>query len=181
MSAVPSTQDPLRAELQAERTKLSAVEAELDLERSAHGATAEMLVEVQQRLEVTLQELANLERFSKKKSSVQATDHNLECLLQEEAYLQSRLSFVKQVYGSPYPEICTLLVECSSLLASVTLEYQELENLSSQLRLVHALFDAQLIMGSCDVVVHIVSYMRALAFCGASATQLSLIVYRASQ
>lgn len=55
MSAVPSTQEPLRAELQAERTKLSAVEAELDLERSAHGATAEMLVEVQQRLEVTLQ------------------------------------------------------------------------------------------------------------------------------
>eukprot|EP00966_Prymnesium_polylepis_P279682 6461464-Prymnesium_polylepis.2 len=42
------------------------------------------------------QELANLERFSKRQQKVPSAEPNLERLLTEEGYLQSRLEFVKQ-------------------------------------------------------------------------------------
>ena len=49
--------------LQAE---LQRVLKQLQAERAAHDETAEKMVQLQQRLEVTLQELANLERFTKR-------------------------------------------------------------------------------------------------------------------
>ena len=43
---------------------------DLQVERAAHDDTAEKLVELQQRLEVTLQELSNLERYVKRNEQV---------------------------------------------------------------------------------------------------------------
>ena len=80
--------------LQAETTK------DLQVERAAHDETAEKMVQLQQRLEVTLQELANLERFTKRKQTLDTTvadgPPNIERLLKEESYLNSRLLFVQQ-------------------------------------------------------------------------------------
>lgn len=64
------------------------------------------MVQLQQRLEVTLQELANLERFTKRQQTVAApagTPPHVERLLKEESYLKSRLLFVQQVrtYAEP--------------------------------------------------------------------------------
>ena len=78
---------------------------ELAVERAAHDETAEKMVELQHRLEVTLQELANLERFVKmqqpvKKPTVPGGDKAaaaaLERLMREESYLKSRLAYVQQ-------------------------------------------------------------------------------------
>ena len=73
---------------------------ELQIERAAHDDTAERLVEMQQRLEATLQELSNLERFVKGCSACSSVPSNTpperEPLLKEEAYLQSRLRFVQE-------------------------------------------------------------------------------------
>eukprot|EP00326_Haptolina_ericina_P026486 CAMPEP_0181185414 /NCGR_PEP_ID=MMETSP1096-20121128/9491_1 /TAXON_ID=156174 ORGANISM="Chrysochromulina ericina, Strain CCMP281" /NCGR_SAMPLE_ID=MMETSP1096 /ASSEMBLY_ACC=CAM_ASM_000453 /LENGTH=126 /DNA_ID=CAMNT_0023274249 /DNA_START=20 /DNA_END=400 /DNA_ORIENTATION=- len=72
---------------------------ELEVERTAHDETAEQLVDAQERLEVTVQELANLERFTKDQH-VQPDEGPLELqlarLLKEEAYLKSRLAYVQQ-------------------------------------------------------------------------------------
>ena len=91
--------EDLRRELKVEQQRHSATAKDLEVERAAHDETAERMVELQQRLEVTLQELANLERFSKQQQqpSVPAdAPAQLERLLKEEAYLQSRLRFVQQ-------------------------------------------------------------------------------------
>ena len=72
---------------------------DLQVARAAHDETAEKMVQLQQRLEVTLQELANLERFTKRQQTVAAppdTAPHVERLLKEESYLKSRLSFVQQ-------------------------------------------------------------------------------------
>merc|ERR1712232_544132 len=73
---------------------------ELQIERAAHDDTAERLVEMQQKLEATLQELSNLERFVKGCSACSSVPSNTpperEPLLKEEAYLQSRLRFVQE-------------------------------------------------------------------------------------
>eukprot|EP00908_Phaeocystis_cordata_P012967 Transcript_2401.p5 GENE.Transcript_2401~~Transcript_2401.p5 ORF type:complete len:131 (-),score=51.30 Transcript_2401:864-1256(-) len=72
---------------------------DLQVERAAHDDTAEKLVELQQRLEVTLQELSNLERFVKRNEAIAnagAHPPAAERLLKEEAYLKSRLVFVQQ-------------------------------------------------------------------------------------
>ena len=79
---------------------------DLQVERAAHDETAEKMVQLQQRLEVTLQELANLERFTKRQQTVAAppdTAPHVERLLKEESYLKSRLLFVQQVRGYAYP------------------------------------------------------------------------------
>ena len=57
------------------------------------------MVQLQQRLEVALQELANLERFAKKQQQPPptTTPPNAERLLKEEAYLKARLLYVQQV------------------------------------------------------------------------------------
>ena len=111
----------LHAQLQQERARYVEMETELEVERTAHNSTAETLVEVQQRLEVTLQvrlaelqrmrvgraygrtrrtqELANLERFTKRQQAVAVAEPDVERLLREESYLQSRLAFVQQVPG----------------------------------------------------------------------------------
>lgn len=71
---------------------------ELQVERAAHDETAEKMVELQHRLEVTLQELANLERFVKMQQQVPVapdTPQQRERLLREESYLKSRLSYVQ--------------------------------------------------------------------------------------
>lgn len=57
------------------------------------------MVQLQQRLEVTLQELANLERFTKRQQVVApppGTPSHVERLLKEESYLKARLQFVQQ-------------------------------------------------------------------------------------
>ena len=55
------------------------------------------MVQLQQRLEATLQELANLERFVKSKEGGAAEGAaDLQRLLKEESYLQSRLRYVQQ-------------------------------------------------------------------------------------
>ena len=88
-------------------TSLCARQAEtnkdLQVERAAHDETAEKMVQLQQRLEVTLQELANLERFTKRQQTVNApagTPPHIERLLKEESYLKSRLLFVQQVHAA---------------------------------------------------------------------------------
>ena len=43
------------------------------------------------------QELANVERFTKRQQTVAAAEPHIERLLKEESYLQSRLAFVQQV------------------------------------------------------------------------------------
>lgn len=71
---------------------------DLQVERAAHDDTAEKLVELQQRLEVTLQELSNLERYVKRNEQVPnpgAHPPAVERLLKEESYLKSRLVFVQ--------------------------------------------------------------------------------------
>lgn len=74
------------------------------MERAAHDETAEKMVQMQQRLEVTLQELANLERFAKKQQQVSVTnaEPDVERLLKEESYLKARLLFVQQVRTCPH-------------------------------------------------------------------------------
>lgn len=74
------------------------------MERAAHDETAEKMVQMQQRLEVTLQELANLERFAKKQQQVSVTnaEPDVERLLKEESYLKARLLFVQQVSTCPH-------------------------------------------------------------------------------
>ena len=86
-----------------ERTAHAEAKNDLQVERDAHDDTAEKMVELQQRLEVTLQELSNLERFVKRQQVVAgaaagagASDARAERLLKEEAYLKSRLAFVQQ-------------------------------------------------------------------------------------
>lgn len=62
------------------------------------------MVQLQQRLEVALQELANLERFTKQQQQPTSALPNVERLLKEESYLQARLLYVQQVRslgGSP--------------------------------------------------------------------------------
>ena len=58
------------------------------------------MVQLQQRLEVTLQELANLERFTKKQQQTANAPPNVEQLLKEESYLKARLLYVQQVRRS---------------------------------------------------------------------------------
>ena len=50
----------LQAQLQEEHARCVELETELEVERTAHNSTAETLVEVQQRLEVTLQVRASI-------------------------------------------------------------------------------------------------------------------------
>ena len=72
---------------------------DLQVERAAHDETAEKMVQLQQRLEVTLQELANLERFTKRQQTVAAPAGavpHVDRLIKEESYLKSRLLFVQQ-------------------------------------------------------------------------------------
>lgn len=69
----------------------------MQVERAAHDETAEKMVQLQQRLEVTLQELANLERFTKKQQQTASAPPNVEQLLKEESYLKARLLYVQQV------------------------------------------------------------------------------------
>jgi hypothetical protein len=73
------------------------IRKDLQVERAAHDETAEKMVQLQQRLEVTLQELANLERFSKRQqpNAPPGTPTQIEKLLKEEMYLKSRLSYVQ--------------------------------------------------------------------------------------
>jgi hypothetical protein len=75
----------------------SMIRKDLQVERAAHDETAEKMVQLQQRLEVTLQELANLERFSKRQqpNAPPGTPTQIEKLLKEEMYLKSRLSYVQ--------------------------------------------------------------------------------------
>ena len=85
--------------LQRERVAHAETSKDLQVERAAHDETAEKMVQLQQRLEVTLQELANLERFTKRQQTVPApagTPPHVERLLKEESYLKSRLLFVQQ-------------------------------------------------------------------------------------
>ena len=85
-----------------ERTAHAEAKNDLQVERDAHDDTAEKMVELQQRLEVTLQELSNLERFVKRQQVVAgaaagagARAARAERLLKEEAYLKSRLAFAE--------------------------------------------------------------------------------------
>ena len=85
--------------LARERAAHAETSKDLQVERAAHDETAEKMVQLQQRLEVTLQELANLERFTKRQQSVatpSGTPPHVERLLKEESYLKSRLLFVQQ-------------------------------------------------------------------------------------
>ncbi len=79
---------------------------ELEVERAAHEETAAHMVMLQQRLEVTIQELANLERYvraSREPPGSSAAQRlsddekaaNAERLRKEESYLKSRLDFVQ--------------------------------------------------------------------------------------
>merc|ERR1719198_768951 len=82
-----------------ERAAHAETSKDLQVERAAHDETAEKMVQLQQRLEVTLQELANLERFTKRQQTVPTpagTPPHVERLLKEESYLKSRLLFVQQ-------------------------------------------------------------------------------------
>jgi len=87
----------------AERTAHAETLTELQVERAAHDETAERMVEMQHKLEVTLQELANLERFVKRQQQVDlpsdARGSQVEKLVREEAYLKSRLVYVQQELG----------------------------------------------------------------------------------
>ena len=90
----------LRAPTATNRLSQDETIKDLEVERAAHDETAEKMVQLQQRLEVTLQELANLERYTKRQQSVASTPgatSTEERLLKEEAYLKSRLTFVQQV------------------------------------------------------------------------------------
>ena len=60
--------------LAAERAKHAETAQDLQVERAAHDETAEKMVQLQQRLEVTLQELANLERFTKRQQQPNSAD-----------------------------------------------------------------------------------------------------------
>ena len=92
--------DLLRRLLVGERAAHENALQDLEVERAAHDETAEKMVQLQQRLEVTLQELANLERFTRRQQSVPSSGSTAgtatERLLKEEAYLKSRLRFVQQ-------------------------------------------------------------------------------------
>ena len=105
--------------LQRERTAHANAKKELSIERAAHDETASAMVKLQERLEVTLQELANLERFTKwqqqqpkstqtaqqqpppqeppeQAKQLQQPQQHVERLLQEEHYLRARLLFVQK-------------------------------------------------------------------------------------
>jgi DNA repair exonuclease SbcCD ATPase subunit len=102
----------LPSNLQAETAK------DLQLERAAHDETAEKMVQLQQRLEVALQELANLERFTKQQQQPTSALPNVERLLKEESYLQARLLYVQQVRslgGSPRHLISVLTLFATDL------------------------------------------------------------------
>lgn len=89
----------LQALLVRERAAHAETTKDLQVERAAHDETAEKMVQLQQRLEVTLQELANLERFTKRQQTVTVppgTAPHVERLRKEESYLKSRLLFVQQ-------------------------------------------------------------------------------------
>lgn len=89
----------LQSLLAAERSERADVASELQVERAAHDETAEKMVELKHKLEVTLQELANLERFVKRQEQLpagQSHSPSVEKLLREEAYLKSRLLYVQQ-------------------------------------------------------------------------------------
>uniref|UniRef100_A0A7S2HBT0 Uncharacterized protein n=1 Tax=Haptolina brevifila TaxID=156173 RepID=A0A7S2HBT0_9EUKA len=85
--------------LQREQAAHAETTKDLEVERAAHDETAEKMVQLQQRLEVTLQELANLERFTKRQQYVESAPQkpsHIERLLKEESYLKARLVFVQQ-------------------------------------------------------------------------------------
>ena len=104
LSAQPSETDGSSSTLQQllarERAAHAETNKDLQVERAAHDETAEKMVQLQQRLEVTLQELANLERFTKRQQQITpppaGTAPHIERMLKEESYLKSRLSFVQQ-------------------------------------------------------------------------------------
>lgn len=99
VEASDSSTSTLQQLLQRERAAHAETSKDLQVERAAHDETAEKMVQLQQRLEVTLQELANLERFTKRQQTVAApagTPPHVERLLKEESYLKSRLLFVQQ-------------------------------------------------------------------------------------
>lgn len=98
-SADSGLANKLQQLLMSERAAHTESMNDLQVERAAHDDTAEKLVELQQRLEVTLQELSNLERYVKRQEPVPnpgTHPHGIERLLKEEAYLKSRLVFVQQ-------------------------------------------------------------------------------------
>ena len=98
-SADSGLANKLQQLLVSERAAHAETMNDLQVERAAHDDTAEKLVELQQRLEVTLQELSNLERYVKRQEPVPnpgTHPHGVERLLKEEAYLKSRLVFVQQ-------------------------------------------------------------------------------------
>lgn len=98
-SADSGLSNKLQQLLVSERAAHAETMSDLQVERAAHDDTAEKLVELQQRLEVTLQELSNLERYVKRQEPVAnpgTHPHGVERLLKEEAYLKSRLVFVQQ-------------------------------------------------------------------------------------
>merc|ERR1740138_285598 len=68
-----SSTSTLQQLLARERAAHAETNKDLQVERAAHDETAEKMVQLQQRLEVTLQELANLERFTKRQQTVQTT------------------------------------------------------------------------------------------------------------
>ena len=60
------SRNTLRAPTATNRLSQDETIKDLEVERAAHDETAEKMVQLQQRLEVTLQELANLERYTKR-------------------------------------------------------------------------------------------------------------------
>merc|ERR1719198_1932342 len=87
-----SSSSTLQQLLVRERAAHAETSKDLQVERAAHDETAEKMVQLQQRLEVTLQELANLERFTKRQQHVECppeSSKQMERLLREEAYLKS--------------------------------------------------------------------------------------------
>lgn len=97
--AEDASPDELRKLLAEERATHAETSQDLAVERAAHDETAEKMVQLQQRLEVTLQELANLERFTKSQQQTakpRGASVTVERLTKEEAYLVSRLSFVQK-------------------------------------------------------------------------------------
>jgi len=98
-AADEASSSTLQQLLTRERAAHAETSKDLQVERAAHDETAEKMVQLQQRLEVTLQELANLERFTKRQQTIatpSGTPPHVERLLKEESYLKSRLLFVQQ-------------------------------------------------------------------------------------
>ena len=99
--------------LQRERAAHASTKKDFAIERAAHDETASAMIKLQERLEVTLQELANLERFTKwqqqqpkgaqaaqqqqqQQPTQEAAAGHVERVLQEEQYLRARLLFVQK-------------------------------------------------------------------------------------